>query len=235
MHSRSGVIRVRPRHRERVSEAFACHPRRVTVAKPPIRQALPYAAGGLVVIAVAVFALWLLAGLTGTRSSADASTSAQATVTTMASCASATPNDALTAQVAGKSLKLLLNGCGNAVGTELTVLVPSGARANTMVNPSTAAPGTASGLSHRVAFLLLVVAAAAGGGLGYLLHRHRAVPSTDAARPAAKIEPLLDAEPSSPVANAETTGTNWFEDSGIREPLDIEPASENAPENAEKS
>ena len=32
-----------------------------------------------------------------------------------------------------------------------------------------------------------------------------------------------------------TTGTNWFEDSGIREPLDIEPAEENEPENAEKS
>jgi hypothetical protein len=229
------VISANPSHRERVSGAFACNPRRVTVAKPPLRQALPYAAGGLVVIAVAVFALWLLAGLSGMRSSAGTSTPAQATVTRTASCAAATPNDAVRAQVAGKTLNLLLNGCGDTVGTKLTVLVPSDAAANTVVDQSTAAPGTASGLSHRVAFLLLVVSAAAGGWLGYLLYRHRAVPSTDAARPFDRIEPLGEPEPSSPVANAEDTGTNWFDDSGIREPLDIEPAPENAPENAEKS
>lgn len=187
------------------------------------------------VIAVAVFVLWLLSGLTGMRSSGDAGASAQATVTKTASCAAATPNDAITAQVAGKPMNLLLNGCGNSVGTRLTVLVPSDATANTVVNPSTAAPGTASGLSHRVAFLLLVVAAAAGGGFGYLLYRHRAVPSTDAARPVARIEPLVEPEPSSPVANGETTGTNWFEDSAIREALNTELDPENDHENAEKS
>jgi hypothetical protein len=184
-----------------------------------------------VVIAVAVFALWLLSGFTGMRPSADTGTSAQATVTKTVSCAAATPNDALTAQVAGKPVNLLLNGCGNSVGTKLTVLVPSDATANTVVNPASAAPGTASGLSHRVAFLLLVVAAVAGGGFGYLLYRHRVVPSTDAARPVAKIEPLIEPELSSPVANGEDTGTNWFEDSAIREPLNIEAD----PENAEKS
>lgn len=187
------------------------------------------------VIAVAVFALWLLSGLTGMRPSADTGTSAQATVTRTASCAAATPNDAVTAQVAGKPVNLLLNGCGNSVGTKLTVLVPSAATANTVVSPTSAAPGTASGLSHRVAFLLLVVAAAAGGGFGYLLYRHRAVPSTDAARPVAKIEPLVEPELSSPVANVETTGTNWFEDSGIREPLNTALDPENDHENAEKS
>ncbi|HEY4460268.1 MAG TPA: hypothetical protein VGN81_38520 [Pseudonocardiaceae bacterium] len=207
----------------------------MTVAKPPLKQALPYAAGGLVVIAVAVFALWLLSGLTGMRPAADTGTSAQATVTKTASCSAATPNDTLTAQVAGKPVNLLLNGCGNSVGTKLTVLVPSGATANTVVNPSSAAPGTASGLSHRVAFLLLVVAAVAGGGFGYLLYRHRAVPSMDAARPVAKIEPLVESELSSPVANVETTGTNWFEDSGIREPLNTELDPQNDHENAEKS
>lgn len=187
------------------------------------------------VIAVAVFALWLLSGLTGMRPSADTSTSAQATVTRTASCSAATPNDALTAQIAGRPVNLLLNGCGNSVGTRLTVLVPSGASANTVVNPTTAAPGTASGLSHRVAFLLLVVAAAAGGGFGYLLYRHRAVPSTDEARPPVKFEPLPEPEPSSPVANDEPAGTNWFEDSAIREALNTELDPENAPENAEKS
>jgi hypothetical protein len=181
-----------------------------------------------VVIAVAVFALWLLSGFTGMRPSADTGTSVQATVTKTASCASATPNDALTAQVFGKPLALLLNGCGNSVGLKVTVLVPSGATANTVVSSSSAAPGTASGLSHRVAFLLLVVAAAAGGGFGYLLYRQRPEPSTDAARPAAKIEPFVDDHPSSPVANVETTGTNWFDDSGIHEGLTTRVEQENA-------
>ena len=180
------------------------------------------------VIAIAVFALWLLAGLTGVRPSADTGTSVQATVTKSASCASGTPNDALSAQVGGKPLALLLNGCGNTVGAKFTVLVPSGASANTVVDQTSATPGTASGLSHRVAFLLLVVAAAAGGGFGYLLYRHRPEPSTDGARPPAKLEPLDADEPSSPVANNETTGTNWFEDSGIHPALDVEPTQENA-------
>jgi hypothetical protein len=181
-----------------------------------------------VAIAVVVFALWLLAGLTGMRSSADTGTSTQATVTKTASCASATPNDVLTAQVGGKPLSLLLNGCGNSAGTKLTVLVPSGAAANTVVSPASAAPGTASGLSHRVAFLLLVVAAAAGGGFGYLLYRHRPEPSTDAARPAVKIESAFGDGPSSPVANEDSTGTNWFEDSAIREPLNTQASQRNA-------
>ena len=187
------------------------------------------------VIAVAVFALWLLSGLSGMRPSADTGTSVTATVTKAASCASATPNDTLTAQVGGKPLTLLLNGCGNTVGNKLTVLVPSGATANTLVDQTSATPGTATGLSHRVAFLLLVVAAAAGGGFGYLLYRHRPEPSTDGARPIAKIEPLVAEEPSSPVANSEDTGTNWFEDSEIREPLNIEPEPGRSPENADKS
>ncbi|HEX4222783.1 MAG TPA: hypothetical protein VHZ97_10500 [Pseudonocardiaceae bacterium] len=212
----------------------------MTVAKPAVRQALPYAAVGLVVIAVAVFALWLLAGFSGMRSSADTGTTVPATVTKTAPCASATPNDVLTAQVGGKPLALLLNGCGNSPGTKVTVLVPSGSAANTVVNQTSAAPGTASGLSHRVAFLLLVVAAAAGGGFGYLLYRQRPEPSTDAARPAAKIEPFVDERPSSPVANNTDTGTNWFEDSGIHdgfhEALNTAPEPENsAQENAEKS
>ncbi|HJP74079.1 MAG TPA: hypothetical protein VJ914_07420 [Pseudonocardiaceae bacterium] len=200
----------------------------MTVAKPAVRQALPYAAGGLVLIAIAVFALWLLSGLTGMRPPAATGTSAQATVTKSAACSASTPNDAITAQVGGKPMNLLLNGCGNSVGTKLTVLVPSGATANTIVNPSSATPGTAVGLSHRVAFLLLVVAAAAGGGFGYLLYRHRPEPSTDATRPPAKIEPLVEEVPSSPIANGEETGTNWFEDSAVREPLDTQAEQENA-------
>jgi hypothetical protein len=206
----------------------------VTVAKPAIRQVLPYAAVGLVVIAVAVFGLWVLSGLTATRPSTDTGTSAQATVTKTALCASATPNDALTARVDGKSMSLLLNGCGNSVGTKVTVLVPTDATANTVVSSSSAAPGTASGLSHRVAFLLLVVSAAAGGGFAYLLYRQRPEPRADAARPPARFdppdrfEPLSAEQPSSPVANSETTGTNWFEDSAIREPLNTQAQQENA-------
>lgn len=181
------------------------------------------------VIAAAVFALWVLSGLTGTRPSADTGTSAQATVTKTASCASGTPNDALTAKVDGKPMNLLLNGCGNSVGTKVTVLVPSDATANTVVSSSSAAPGTASGLSHRVAFLLLVVSAAAGGGFAFLLYRHRPEPSMDAApRPPARYEPLVPEEPSSPVANNESTGTNWFEDSAVREPLNTQAPSHNA-------
>lgn len=179
------------------------------------------------VIAIAVFALWLLSGLTGMRPSTATGTSAQATVTKSASCSAGTPNDAITAQVDGKPMNLLLNGCGNSVGTKITVFVPSGATENTVVTPSSATPGTAVGLSHRVAFLLLVVAAATGGGFGYLLYRHRPEPSTDAVRPLSKIDPLVEEEPSSPIANGAETGTNWFEDSAVREPLD-RPAQENA-------
>ncbi|HEX3780892.1 MAG TPA: hypothetical protein VHX38_14595 [Pseudonocardiaceae bacterium] len=218
----------------------------MTVAKTPVRQSLPYAIAGLVVIGIAVFALWLLSGLSGLRGSTPTDTTAQATVLTQVSCQAAQPYDAISAQVAGHPLALKLNGCGHSAGTRLTVLVPAGATEGTLVDQSAAAPGTATGLSHRVAFLLLVVSAAAGGFFGYLLYRQRTEPAADGARPASDkperaprsrwgrhtgTQPKLGLTPeqdSSPMANDDLTGTNWFTDSGISPALDPEQAVDHA-------
>lgn len=234
--------------RGRVSSAFVCDYRAVTVAKTPLRQSLPYAIAGLVVIGIAVYLLWLLSGLSGLRGSTVVDTSAQATVSASVSCQSAQPNDGVTAAVNGQQMRLKLNGCGNSVGTKLTVLVPAGASDGTLVDATSAAPGTAAGLSHRVAFLLLVVSAAAGGGFGFLLYRHRTEPAADGTRPATDVadkpakknrwggrhtgtQPKLgvtEEEDSSPVANEDLTGTNWFTDSGINPALDPEQAVDHA-------
>lgn len=233
--------------RERVSSAFVCDYRAVTVAKTPLRQSLPYAIAGLVVIGIAVYLLWLLSGLSGLRGPTVVDTSAQATVSASVSCQAAQPNDSVTAAVGGQRMRLKLNGCGNSVGTKLTVLVPAGAAEGTLVDSTSAAPGTAAGLAHRVAFLLLVVSAAAGGGFAFLLYRQRTEPA-DGARPAADVadkpakknrwggrhtgtQPKLgvtEEEDSSPVANDDLTGTNWFTDSGISPALDPEQAVDHA-------
>lgn len=125
-------------------------------------------------VAVVVAVLWMLAGYAGSHESATSGDRlVQATVKTSASCQGADTQDSLTFTMDGRSHQAKLDGCGHQPGEQVSVLVPPGAGDGVLVEPADAAPGNASGLSHRVAFLLMIVATAVGGGCGYQFFRIR--------------------------------------------------------------
>jgi hypothetical protein len=136
---------------------------------------------GLACVAIAVIALWVLAGYAGSHASATSGDrDVSARVRTSASCVGADTNDTVTFTVDGAPHLAKLNGCGHQTGEVLNVLVPATFTGDTVLDLADVAPGDSTGLSHRVAFLLLVLATAVGGGCGYQIFRIR----NRAARPA---------------------------------------------------
>lgn len=129
---------------------------------------------GLGCVAIVVIALWILAGYaaeSGSTTTNDQQT--RATVRASASCQGTDNNDTVSFVLSGQTHQAKLNGCGHEVGEALTVLVPARFDSNTVLAQADAAPGDSSGLSHRVAFLLLVLATAVGGVCGYQIFRIR--------------------------------------------------------------
>jgi hypothetical protein len=129
---------------------------------------------GLGCVAIVVIALWILAGYAGARGSTTAGDQqTRATVRASASCQGTDNNDTVSFVLAGQTHQAKLNGCGHQTGEVLTVLVPAQFDSNTVLAQADAAPGDSSGLSHRVAFLLLVLATGVGGVCGYQIFRIR--------------------------------------------------------------
>jgi hypothetical protein len=129
---------------------------------------------GLGCVAIVVIALWILAGYAGSHSSATSGDrQVRAAVRTTASCQGTDTNDTVTFVLDGQTHQAKLDGCGHQAGETVDVLVPAGFNGDTVLEPADAAPGDSSGLSHRVAFLLLVLATAIGGVCGYQIFRIR--------------------------------------------------------------
>jgi len=146
----------------------------VTVVQGPARRRLILAAVGLGCVAVVVIALWILSGYAGDHSSATSGdTRVRATVRTAASCQGTDNNDSISFAVDGVRHLAKLDGCGHQPGEVMDVLVPASFNGDTVLETADAAPGDSSGLSHRVAFLLLVLATAVGGACGYQIFRIR--------------------------------------------------------------
>lgn len=199
-----------------------CHIRGVAVALGPDRRRLVIQTSvGLVCVAVAIVGLWLAAGYAGSKSSpTSGTTSAQATVTAGASCQGGDTQDSLSFSLAGRAHQGKLDGCGHQRGEHVTVLVPAGFTDGGQVEPADAAPGDSSGLSHRVAFLLLIVATVAGGAFARrFAHTRGPEPARDDLPPDyddsdyhSDIRPVVrDLDP-------EATGVDWFEDSSAHLP-----------------
>lgn len=146
----------------------------MTVAQGPARRRLILVAVGLGCVAVVVIALWILSGYAGShRSATSGETQVSATVRKAASCQGTDNNDTISFVREGVTHQAKLNGCGHQPGDVVDVLVPATFDGNTVMDPAAAAPGDSTGLSHRVAFLLLVLATAVGGGCGYQIFRIR--------------------------------------------------------------
>lgn len=146
----------------------------MTAAQGPARRRLILAAVGLGCVAVVVIALWILSGYAGSHTSATSGdVLVHATVKAAASCQGQDNNDTISFTVDGVSHQAKLDGCGHQSGETMDVLVPPTFNGDSVLEPAEAAPGDASGLSHRVAFLLLVLATAVGGGCGYQIFRIR--------------------------------------------------------------
>jgi hypothetical protein len=129
---------------------------------------------GLGCVAVVVIALWILSGYAGShRSATSGDTQVSATVRTTAACQGTDNHDVISFVRDGATHLAKLNGCGHQPGEVIDVLVPAAFDGNTVMELAAAAPGNSSGLSHRVAFLLLVLATAVGGGCGYQIFRIR--------------------------------------------------------------
>ena len=198
------------------------------------------AAVGVVCVAVVVVGLWLVAGFAGSHEPATSGTHrVEATVTGTASCQGGDTRDSVTYRLAGARHSAKLDGCGHQKGEQLAVLVAPG---NGVVEPAEAAPGDSSGLSHRVAFVLLIVATVVGGAFARRFARTRPGPLRAAKQKFAP-EPPGDEEPDvdyhsdiRPVPrelDPEATGVDWFEDSSAR--LNPVPPPADVPERAEKS
>jgi hypothetical protein len=207
----------------------------VTVAlKPAQRRLAIQAAAGLACVAIVVVALWIVSGFAGSHASPTSGyQQVQATVTKPAACQGSDENDSISFSLNGQTHLAKLDGCGYSKGEKIGVLVPASFDSTTIMPMSAAAPGDSSGLSHRVAFLLLIVATIVGGVCGYQLFRTRGQRPGDPppARPVFRLpfgrkpvaarepEPELDRDYHSdirPVRRApdpEVTGVDWFEDS----------------------
>jgi hypothetical protein len=174
-----------------------------------------------------VVALWMVAGLAGThRSATSGDRPAQATVTASAPCQGADSQDSIRFTLDRVTHQAKLDGCGHQRGEVVQVLVPADFSDGVVLEPTDSAPGDASGLSHRVAFLLLIVAAVVGGAFGWRLfgmrvdtgaqdvrmaRRSRQGPGQPALEPADDYH--SDIRPVSRDLDPEATGVDWFEDS----------------------
>lgn len=199
------------------------------------------AAVGVVCVAVVVVGLWLAAGFAGSAAAADATTPARATVTATASCQGGDTQDTVSYRLDGAAHTAKLDGCGHQRGEQLSVLVSAGSG---VVEPSDAAPGNSSGLSHRVAFLLLIVATVVGGAFAYRFFRTaRRRPAFTPEPPAVEpdvdyhsdIRPVPHGRPR-PVPrddDPEATGVDWFEDSSTE--LKPVPPPSDVSESADRS
>ncbi len=212
----------------------------VTVAlKPAQRRLVIQAAAGLVCVAIAVVALWIVSGFAGSHTSPTSGYQrVLATVTKPASCQGSDENDSISFTVGGRLHLAKLDGCGYTRGDKVGVLVPPSFDGSTIMPLSDAAPGDSSGVSHRVAFLLLIVATLVGGASGYRLFRTRDqragapsparpvlhLPYLPFGRKAASVNRPPEPEPDRdyhsdirPVPHGmtdpEATGVDWFEDS----------------------
>jgi hypothetical protein len=146
----------------------------VTAAQGPVKRRLILAAVGLGCVAVVGVALWVVSGYAGShRSATSGDTQVRATVQASASCQGKDNNDTVSFTVDSVVHFAKLDGCGYQRGETMKVLVPPTFNGNTVLEMADAAPGDSSGLSHRVAFLLLVLATAVGGGCGYQIFRIR--------------------------------------------------------------
>lgn len=203
-----------------------CHIRGVAVALGPDRRRLVVqASAGLACVAVVVVGLWLAAGYAGSSTSPTSGARlVQATVTAGASCQGADTHDALSVTVAGATRHADLDGCGHQRGEHVGVLVPAGFTGGGLLEPAAAAPGDSSGLSHRVAFLLLIVATVVGGTFAHRFVHTRGDHRPAQLRTAGGPPDFDDSDYHSdirPVArdhDPEATGVDWFEDSSARLP-----------------
>ena len=192
------------------------------------------AGAGLACVAIVVVALWIVSGFAGSHTSPTSGyQQVQATVAKTASCQGADENDTISFTVNRLVHRAKLDGCGYTRGEKIGVLVPAGFDGSTIMPLSDAAPGDSSGLSHRVAFLLLIVATLVGGGCGYQLFRTRdqrpgspppakpvfRLPFARKPRAAREPEPEPDIDyhsdirPVSRNTDPDATGVDWFEDS----------------------
>lgn len=191
-------------------------------------------------MAVVGFALWLVAGFAGDRTSAGpVDQHVQATVTATASCQGTDTEDAITVHVDGRNQQAKLDGCGHQKGEAVQVLVPAGFTSGALLEPTAAAPTATSGKAHQVAFLLLLVATAIGGVLGYrFFHTRGTAPVRESRRPVDDDdEPLgdyhSDIRPMGRDHDPDETGVDWFEDSATG--LDPVPPPADVQERADKS
>lgn len=203
-----------------------CHIRGVAVALGPDRRRLVIQTGvGLACVAVVVVGLWLAAGYAGsTTSPTSGDKLVQATITAGASCQGSDTQDSLSFAFAGRAHQGKLDGCGHQRGEHVSVLVPAGFTDGGLLEPAAAAPGDSSGLSHRVAFLLLIVATVVGGAFARRFcqtrgsHRPEPRQADDLPPDVDDSDYHSDIRPVARDDDPEATGVDWFEDSSAHLP-----------------
>jgi hypothetical protein len=172
---------------------------------------------GLVGIGAAVLVWWPTLGFPNTDSPSAVHT--RATVVTSAQCGSGTAHDTVEVTVDGAKKQVPLDGCGQAKGTALDVVVTN-ENGQLSAHPADASQ-VGGNRDGRLTAVLLCLSAVAGALYAYLI-RYRPVPKTAAPATAAPVigavEPPAFPEPTFP-----------DEPEAVEEPVnEDDPADENA-------
>ncbi|GAA3439440.1 hypothetical protein [Kutzneria kofuensis] len=154
---------------------------------------------GLVGIGAAVLVWWPTLGFPNTD--APSAVHTKATVVTSAQCGSANAHDTVEVTVDGGKKQVPLDGCGQAKGTSLDVVI-TGENGQLSAHPADAAQ-VGGNRDGRLTAVLLCLSAVAGALYAYLI-RYQPVPKTATAAPAPVIgadEPeVLPEAPAEPAA-----------------------------------
>lgn len=142
-------------------------------------------------LGLAALLFWLTPGLFGPFGGDANGTAVDATVSQTAACDDADPHDTVEFTVSGRHERARLDGCGNAKGQHLRVIVPT-TPGGALVQMSDASWGNLSAGYRGAGFGLFALSCVAGAGFGLLLSRRlpsRSLTAGERAEPDRQNEP----------------------------------------------
>lgn len=152
----------------------------MAVRQGPVKWVLILLVVGLVGIGAAVLVWWPTLGFPSTADSTAPRT--KATVVVSAQCNSPDAHDTVEVAVDGQRMQAPLNGCGQAKGTLLDVVVTRGDNGQLTVQSVDAAQ-VGGNRNGRLTAMLMCLSAMAGALYAFLIRRRPAAPGTEPEQP----------------------------------------------------
>lgn len=122
-------------------------------------------------IGIGAAVYYLVPDVLGPHDTATGQQTTAATVTRKASCGATDPHDTISFSQDGSQQSALLNGCGNAKGSQVRIVVPENVDEQTVVAPAVTKKGTMPVGYRRLGVALLVLGCVAGAGYAFIVRR----------------------------------------------------------------